>query len=46
MPNLDAHSNSPSAYDTFWVSFDRLTYFNDKLQPQPMLAESWDLSPD
>jgi len=46
LPNVDAHFNSPAAYDALWVAFDRLIYMDDKLQPQPMLAESWDLSPD
>jgi peptide/nickel transport system substrate-binding protein len=46
LPNVDPHYNSPSGYDTLWQAFDRLTFFNNKLQPQPMLAESWDLSPD
>jgi peptide/nickel transport system substrate-binding protein len=26
--------------------FDQLSFYNDKLEPQPMLAESWDISPD
>ena len=46
LPNVDAHFNSPAAYDALWVAFDRLIYLDNKLQPQPMLAESWDLSPD
>ncbi|MBV8085578.1 MAG: ABC transporter substrate-binding protein [Chloroflexi bacterium] len=46
LPNVDPHFNSPSGYDTLWQAFDRLIQFDNKLQPQPMLAESWDLSPD
>src|SRR5262245_17929546 len=46
LPNVDPHFNSPAAYDALWVAFDRLIYLDNKLQPQPMLAESWDLSPD
>jgi peptide/nickel transport system substrate-binding protein len=26
--------------------YDRLTEYDDKLQPQPRLAESWDISSD
>jgi peptide/nickel transport system substrate-binding protein len=46
LPNVDAHFNSPAAYDALWVAFDRLIYLDNKLQPQPMLAESWDVTPD
>ncbi|MBV8718079.1 MAG: hypothetical protein JOZ65_23680 [Chloroflexi bacterium] len=46
LPNIDPHYNAPSAYDALWVAFDRLIYMDDKLQPQPMLAESWDVTPD
>jgi peptide/nickel transport system substrate-binding protein len=46
LPNVDPHFNAPSAYDALWVAFDRLIYLDDKLQPQPMLAESWDVTPD
>ncbi len=33
-------------YEDTWLIFDRLVTYDDKLKPQPMLAESWDLSPD
>ena len=46
LPNVDPHYNAPSAYDALWVAFDRLIYMDDKLQPQPMLAESWEVTPD
>lgn len=46
LPNVDPHYNAPSSYDALWVAFDRLIYMNEKLQPQPMLAESWDVTPD
>ncbi|HEU0168432.1 MAG TPA: ABC transporter substrate-binding protein [Chloroflexota bacterium] len=36
----------PAGLDTVWHVFDRLSRYDDKLQPQPMLAESWDLTPD
>src|SRR5437762_3607213 len=46
LPNIDPHFNAPTAYDALWVAFDRLIYLDNKLQPQPMLAESWDVTPD
>src|SRR5579862_7708419 len=46
LPNVDPHYNAPSAYDALWVAFDRLIYLDQKLQPQPMLAESWEVTPD
>ncbi|HLZ28634.1 MAG TPA: ABC transporter substrate-binding protein [Chloroflexota bacterium] len=46
LPNVDPHYNAPSAYDALWVAFDRLIHMDEKLQPQPMLAESWDVTPD
>lgn len=33
--------------DVVWLGvFERLTAYDDKLKPQPMLAESWDISSD
>ncbi|HEX8969347.1 MAG TPA: ABC transporter substrate-binding protein [Chloroflexota bacterium] len=33
--------------DVVWVGvYDRLTAYDDKLKPQPMLAESWEMSSD
>ena len=32
--------------ESSWLVFDRLTAYDAKLKPQPMLAESWDFSPD
>jgi peptide/nickel transport system substrate-binding protein len=46
LPNVDPHYNAPSSYDALWVAFDRLISMDGKLQPQPMLAESWDVAPD
>jgi peptide/nickel transport system substrate-binding protein len=46
LPGVDPHFNSPAAYDALWIAFDRLVYLDNKLQPQPMLAESWDLDSD
>ena len=46
IPNVDPHGNSPNAYDTLWLAFDRLTAYDAELRPQPMLAESWEVSSD
>jgi peptide/nickel transport system substrate-binding protein len=33
--------------DAVWIGvFERLTTYDDKLRPQPMLAESWEVSSD
>ena len=44
IPRLDGQL--VSAVDTTWMAFDRLSAYDEKLQPQPMLAESWDVSSD
>jgi peptide/nickel transport system substrate-binding protein len=46
LPNVDPHYNAPAAYDALWIAFDRLIFLDNTLKPQPMLAESWDLTPD
>jgi peptide/nickel transport system substrate-binding protein len=43
---LDGHLIASPATDTLWQVFDRLTIYNAKLEPQPMLAESWSLNGD
>jgi peptide/nickel transport system substrate-binding protein len=43
---IDPHGISPTAFDTLWTVYDTLTRYDEKLQPQPMLAESWDASSD
>jgi peptide/nickel transport system substrate-binding protein len=43
---LDGHVISPNVFDSVWMVYDTLTAYDDKLQPQPMLAESWDVSAD
>jgi peptide/nickel transport system substrate-binding protein len=35
-----------SSINTTWMPFDRLTAYDAQLKPQPMLAESWELSTD
>jgi peptide/nickel transport system substrate-binding protein len=42
----DGNFRDGNAFDSLWQVYDRLTFYNDKLEPQPMLAESWDLSND
>jgi peptide/nickel transport system substrate-binding protein len=47
LATLDGHlTQGLTGFDTLWQVFDRLTAYDSKLQPQPMLAESWDLSAD
>ena len=36
----------PGALNTLWQIYDRLIAYDDKTQPQPMLAERWELAPD
>jgi peptide/nickel transport system substrate-binding protein len=43
---VDGHNTTPNQFDTTWSVFDRLISYDSTLQPQPELAESWDLSPD
>jgi peptide/nickel transport system substrate-binding protein len=43
---LDGHNTTPNQFDTTWSVFDRLITYDARLQPQPELAESWDLSTD
>jgi peptide/nickel transport system substrate-binding protein len=44
--NLDPQYFTPLSGDTTYVVLDRLVDYDDKLQPQPQLAESWDQSTD
>jgi peptide/nickel transport system substrate-binding protein len=41
---LDGHLHSGNT--SIWFIYDRLSAYDDNLKPQPMLAESWDISPD
>jgi peptide/nickel transport system substrate-binding protein len=43
---LDPYLVTTSGMETSWLVFDRLTAYDANLKPQPMLAESWDYSPD
>ena len=42
LPKLDGHLIYTNGINISWVPYDRLTQYDDKLQPQPMLAESFD----
>ncbi|MBV8083332.1 MAG: ABC transporter substrate-binding protein [Chloroflexi bacterium] len=43
--DLDPHRKVGN--DAIWVGvFERLTSYDNNLKPQPMLAESWDVTPD
>src|SRR5262245_14415579 len=44
--NVDGHIRTPGSDLTYWLAFDRLIDYDDKLQPQPGLAESWDVAKD
>jgi peptide/nickel transport system substrate-binding protein len=46
LATLDGHVLVVPAYATLWQAYDRLTAYNLKLEPQPQLAESWDVSSD
>jgi peptide/nickel transport system substrate-binding protein len=43
---LDGHLIASPATNTLWHVFDRLTVYNPRLEPRPMLAESWEISND
>src|SRR5689334_7398933 len=44
--SLDGHLYAAGRFDTTWLIYDRLTEYDVNLKPQPMLAESWDVSSD
>jgi peptide/nickel transport system substrate-binding protein len=46
LPSLNPFRHTPYGYDTLWQAFDRLIAYDGSLTPQPMLAESWEISPD
>jgi peptide/nickel transport system substrate-binding protein len=43
---LDGHNISPAPLSAIWLGFDSLVRYDESNTPQPMLAESWDLSSD
>jgi peptide/nickel transport system substrate-binding protein len=44
--SLDPYLVTTNGMETSWLVFDRLTAYDGSLKPQPMLAESWDYTPD
>jgi peptide/nickel transport system substrate-binding protein len=46
LTSLDGHRLSPQNSQTVFAVFDSLLRYDEKRQPQPMLAESWDFSTD
>jgi peptide/nickel transport system substrate-binding protein len=46
LTTANGHFNQGSARQTLWLTYDHLTAYDDKFQPQPVLAESWDISND
>src|SRR5688572_24966710 len=46
VPNLDGHQRSAALQDTVWTAYDRLIRYDAEGKAQPMLAESWDVTPD
>ncbi len=44
--NLDGHLLTSTNYETVFRAYDRLTALDEQGQPQPQLAESWELSGD
>lgn len=44
--NIDGHYYSPKAGLAVWIIYDTLTRYDDDFKVQPMLAESWEQTPD
>jgi peptide/nickel transport system substrate-binding protein len=44
--NIDGHYYSPKAGLATWIIYDTLTRYDDDFKVQPMLAESWEQTPD
>lgn len=43
---LDGQNMSPAPLSAIWLGYDTLIRYDDDFKPQPMLAESWDVSSD
>jgi peptide/nickel transport system substrate-binding protein len=43
---LDGQSQTPLTTSTSWAGYDRLLAYDARLNPQPLLAESWEPSSD
>jgi peptide/nickel transport system substrate-binding protein len=46
LTRLDGHFSTPGGNSSIWQAYDMLVSYDEKLQPQPELAESWDVSAD
>src|SRR5438093_2909327 len=46
LTSIDGQQNLPGITATVGNAYESLTRYDDKLQPQPLLAESWDLTND
>ena len=46
IPSLDPHQLTPPVPDVTFSVWDRLLEYDPQLMPQPLLAESWDMSSD
>lgn len=46
VPKLDGHIIYANGINISWVPYDRLIQYDEHLQPQPMLAESFDVASD
>ena len=46
LSSIDGHYYTTGNGLSAWLIYDTLTAYDDKLKPQPMLAESWDQSAD
>jgi peptide/nickel transport system substrate-binding protein len=43
---LDGHYITAAPLSAVWLGYDTLIHYDNNFQPQPMLAESWDVSKD
>lgn len=43
---IEGHQVTQATVNVTFLAYDRLIDYDDKLNPQPMLAESWDVSSD
>ena len=46
LPSIDGQQSLPGINSTVGNAYERLVRYGDNLTPQPVLAESWDLSAD
>jgi peptide/nickel transport system substrate-binding protein len=46
LTSIDGQQSLPGVTGTVGQAYEALTRYDDKLQPQPVLAENWDLSSD